>query len=384
MTAGVLDAAGNSSSSPPTKVLYLDNMPPWVDIPWVDAPTGAYKDLVYVRAEAWEDLGFIKEVQHSFIHTATGTTEWSGTVASFTANEKKRNFQTVYVLDLSGWSEGWYECRSVATDWAGNITTNTMGNCFEILPVVEMDPFNPVTAKVNFAPLATGQYQATVVGGRLVDGAGIGIPGRDVWIDVSRNTWDPVLSAYQSAWWYGSMVTTGPAGEIPPIGPIVDPNMIFGETEMARVYYYLNMPWQQLGTLRAYLNSPMDGSPPLYQVFEQARSMVDNLDIVMAPSGTTHFTLSLTGNLVRNNGDPVAGATMRIHSQHEEPVGIWNDQDFTDSTGPAGEFDFSYPADNLRFPVDVWVNIDFYDDRGDFIGQIQYDPFWRSWRRWFW
>jgi hypothetical protein len=161
--------------------------------------------------------------------------------------------------------------------------------------------------------------------------------------------------------------------------------MVFGETDMAHVRYTHFTTGHQLGTISAYLGSPMVLVPPNSQFFEPyTRSMVNNLDITMAPSGPTHFTLSLTGNLVRNNGDPVAGATMRIHSQHEEPATIWNDQDFTDTTGPAGEFDFSWPGDNLRFPYAVWVNIDFYDDRDEWLGQIQWDPFWGSWRRWFW
>jgi len=112
--------------------------------------------------------------------------------------------------------------------------------------------------------------------------------------------------------------------------------------------------------------------------------MVDNLDIVMTPSGTTHFTLALTGNLVRNNGDPVGPAPMRLHSWHEEPAGIFNDQDFTDNTGSDGSFIFAYPSENLIFPYDTWVNIEFYDDRDVYLGRIEWDPWAQTWSKWFW
>ena len=383
--AGVLDAAGNSSDSSPTKILYLDNEPPQVDAPMVDAPTGVYEDLVYVQVWAWENHGFLREIIHSFIDSTTGTVVHTETM-TFTAEEKVRNFQTTYVLDLSGWSEGVYRCESVATDWAGNTNPSSWVNTFEILPLVdqrELDAVTPIAAKVTFSPVATGLYTATVAGGHLVDGLGNPVPGEEIWVDLYHAEWDSLLSEYQGFWVDSRLVTTDPAGQLPAAAFTTE---IFGETDAARVEYYHNMPWQELGSIRAVLGSPMIPVFPWFQFFEgPLASMVDNLDLEMTDAGGTHFTLRITGDLVRSNGDPVAGADMRIHSWHEEPVGsgTWIDQDFTDTTGPGGGFLFDYPSDNLIFPYDTWVSIEFFDDNDEHLGSIQWDPWDESWDRWF-
>ena len=110
MAAGVLDAAGNSNSTSPTKILYLDNTQPWSNV-MVNPFSAPAESLVYMQIQADDGAGFLSEVQYSFIHTATGTTASTGTV-SFPINQKARHYQTTEVLDLAGWSEGWYDCQS--------------------------------------------------------------------------------------------------------------------------------------------------------------------------------------------------------------------------------------------------------------------------------
>jgi hypothetical protein len=222
-----------------------------------------------------------------------------------------------------------------------------------------------------------------VAGGRLLDGLGNPVFGENIWVYVDRYVWDPFLPGYQWFDWGDQLVSTGLGGELTAAGPFVDPGMTFGETDQARVYYYLETPWQRLGTITAYLGSPMVGVPAWFQSFESTVKMVNNLDIEMTPLGGTHFTLRITGDLVHNNGVPASGVDLRIHSWHEEPPGTFNDQDFTDTTGASGGFIFDYPSDNLIFPYDTWVFIDFYDDQDMSLGRIEWNPTLRTWREMF-
>jgi hypothetical protein len=383
IAAAVIDAAGNSNASSPTKILYLDNGVPWTANPMVYLPMGIARGPVYVTASSQANDGFLKEVEHRFVlqggdpenPVEVGTKRQEFT---FAAQSKARFAVSVYVMDTSSWGNGTYEGYSYATDWAGNTFRAGPSAFFD----VGIKRLESGSLSATFTSVGPGQFEMSVTG-RIVDANGNGVPGENLHLLSYRG-----VRACTDASCSSTLLSYSTFNDNT---PITDGSGYFNYTVPTTQLLYEN-PVPSVHTTDRYICYVRDSSdknygfiigdlddpPQQLNPFQNASyylqgNLISNLSTSLDPFGTD-YRITVSGNLIRPDGQPAEYVPLRIRTWSYDPFApgyVYNPSSstyFEITTGAYGEFSYQVPT---VFPDgSYYFYVRFYDDTYSYIGYL--------------
>jgi len=378
LAAGVADLAGNTTDSPPFKVLYLDNGIPSTSLPDVTLPYGKAQGPVPVAAYADANHGFLSAVEHRFVPQGGDPENPLDVkyyeVVNYPASNLQRTTQFSYIMDPSSWGDGFYEGYAYATDWAGNTVRVGPSTAFEV-KVRYIDSATAIATFADVSPPANKDFIVTAEG-RLMDGAGNGAPGEVIDVEFYRQLWnicqDPpacTMKGYEFTESGGvplvstTQTTTDPTGYILPVSsPASSTTWEYQDTDRALVVLIDQDTGAWYGYIEAYLSDPepVGVLNPWDQFFRQ-RVLFTALDYSSVPYTPSDNEFTVSGSLVLQDGQPAAGVTVRMNVS-------WNGGAMNETheqvIGAGGTFSFDYPAYNLVLPndTDVYFELRYYFD----------------------
>lgn len=410
LAAGVVDAAGNSNDSSPSKVLYLDNNSPWIMAPWINSMfstiepiSGWWVPLVHgrinVNLEANDWSGFLKEVEHRYVQAGmnpgtagTPTNVVHSVKYSFPVNDNQRFYSKSYTLDTCSLSPGAYDAHAYATDWAGNVSPIMGTNRFVI------ENFNYLVPPNAAAPVATFQEVPPVpkdkyilIGEGAIEDCNGPVDGLDVGLEFYRMTWDPFGMVYNWESPTHYTITTTVSGDF---GPISAPQgaWTYESTHMAALVFddpVTGDIFAVFHPLFLFNPQPYDSygqySPwhAEFEPFNQER-LVTNLTYDLVPSIPLANTLTVAGSLIFNSGHPAVGESLIMELGWTDPMFGWMWTQYSTATDSSGAFTFTPPADISSAD---WFNVQFRHPSAywgdDWLGNIDWDPL-SGWRENLW
>ena len=213
-----------------------------------------------------------------------------------------------------------------------------------------------------------------------VDGLGVEV-NHYLWV------WDTLGMAYNFDTVYSFAATTS-LGDLPTLssaaGALFYKSNQLGAAEYidpATFNIYAVFHPMTLGSPQHY--SPYGTYAPWFTEFEpfNQRRMLWNMSYDLTPTILPAHSLDLSGNVIFNSGHPAVGEQVVMELNWNDPMFGWMWTRFSTTTGPAGDFTFSPPADisatdpvniNIVHPSAYW---------GDtWMGWIDWDPWVGSWR----
>ena len=386
ISAGVVDAAGNSSASPPYKTLYLDNGDPWTANPAVYLPMGIARGPVYVTSNSQANVGFLEEVENRFVLQGGDpdipAEVLHSEVFSIPAQSLARFAVDVYVMDTSTWDNGTYVGYSYATDWAGNTTRTGPSATFQ----VDIKRLESGSFSATFTSVGPGQFEMSATG-RIVDASGSGVAGENLnllayrYIRACADTSCTVTSTQFNSSYSDNTQSTDGSGNF----TFTAPGLIFENPVPAvhttDIYYvYVRDTSNNLyGNMGGNLDDPplqLNPSPPFLVSTQQ--SMISNLSTSLDLVGLDQ-RITVSGNLIRVDGQPAEYVPIRFRtyswntflgSYEYNPVSPPSNY-YETTTGAYGEFSYQIPT---VFPTGSYdFRVYLYDDNYMSLGSL-YQP----------
>jgi hypothetical protein len=413
LAAGVMDSAGNSSDSSPTKILYLDNSQPWMSMPslpwtystvepvsgwWVPILRG--KVNISMNAGDWGG-GFLKEVEHRYVlagnDPGTADTPSASVINSvkynFTADDKKREFQKSYLFDTCALAPlgDTFDVFAYATDWAGNksffagTTRFIVQDLAFIIPPTAADP----VVRFELDPPSVSEWLLQSDG--VFETCSGPVNGLSVRVNFYIWNWDAFGMTYGFPNVYSTTGVTS-AGAMPtrsaPAGTWTYRGTNLGAVEFMDPFaappenIYAVFHPLTLGTPQNY--GSYGTYPPWYTEFQpfNQRRILTNVTYDLTPAVLPAHDLTLNGTVIFNSGHPAAGESVTMELNYSDPMSGFMWTRFSTVTDASGNFSFAPSAD---IDVTQWVNINvrhpslFWGDT--WMGNIDWDPL-NGWREW--
>jgi hypothetical protein len=294
-------------------------------------------------------------------------------VFNFAAQSMARFAVDVYVMDTSSWGNGTYEGYSYATDWAGNTTVTGPSATFD----VDVKRLESGTFSATFNSAGPGQFEMSAAG-RIVDAAGNGVAGESLELYARRartsiagtTTYTYHYDNTQTTDLMGYFNFTAPASSLLFENPVPAVHTTDGFRFSVRDSS-IQSKWY------GYIDGVLD-NPPLQltptQLPSTQKSLISNLstslDLYLTGPPTDYYRITVSGNMIRVDGSPVASGPVRfLTSSYDIIAGSHQFSSFFDvNTDADGAFSSQIPTD---IPAGPWnFRVYIYDDNLDTMGSL--------------